>query len=46
MDECLSGDNDCDVNADCFNTVGSYSCSCNVGYIGNGTTCEGKRFEF
>ena len=29
----------CDPNAECTNTIGSYSCACTVGYTGNGTSC-------
>ena len=29
----------CDVNAQCVNTDGSFDCTCNPGYFGNGTTC-------
>ena len=25
-DECLAGDNDCDVQAECYNLVGHYEC--------------------
>ena len=32
----------CDVNAYCSNTEGSYHCSCNRGYSGNGTSCTGN----
>lgn len=31
----------CDVDAQCINTQGHYSCSCNTGYYGNGKTCTG-----
>ena len=31
---------DCDVNANCTDTVGSFNCTCNDGYSGNGTVCE------
>ena len=34
--------NDCHLNASCVNTQGSYNCSCNPTYIGNGSICEGK----
>ena len=32
----------CDLNARCNNTIGSYECTCNVGYSGDGKTCAGK----
>ena len=44
IDEC-SGTNDCDSNAQCTDTDGSYTCMCNDGYTGNGTSCDGK-FRF
>ncbi|XP_065180017.1 sushi, von Willebrand factor type A, EGF and pentraxin domain-containing protein 1-like [Sycon ciliatum] len=33
---------DCHRDAQCNNTVGSYTCSCLTGYAGNGTYCESK----
>jgi len=39
VDECLEGTDDCDVNATCANTPGSFTCTCNVGYSGDGATC-------
>ena len=42
INECeLSSLNDCDGNADCTNTIGSYTCSCNPGYEGDGFNCTG-----
>ena len=38
--------NDCYRNASCVNTQGSYNCSCNSTYIGNGFICEGKSIIF
>ena len=32
----------CDVNAACTNTPGSFTCACNIGYTGDGTSCTGK----
>ena len=39
IDECQSGDFDCDDNAECSNTPGSYQCDCRAGYSGNGMIC-------
>lgn len=41
INEC-NGENDCHQNATCTNTIGSYNCTCNDGFEGNGTSCEGK----
>ncbi len=41
-DECTDDTDDCDDNAVCTNTVGSYTCDCNVGYSGDGLNCTGK----
>eukprot|EP00286_Rhodomonas_abbreviata_P027873 CAMPEP_0181303152 /NCGR_PEP_ID=MMETSP1101-20121128/8394_1 /TAXON_ID=46948 /ORGANISM="Rhodomonas abbreviata, Strain Caron Lab Isolate" /LENGTH=1307 /DNA_ID=CAMNT_0023408683 /DNA_START=219 /DNA_END=4139 /DNA_ORIENTATION=+ len=38
IDEC-SGFNDCHANANCTDTNGSFTCTCNTGYSGNGTSC-------
>ena len=42
FDECAAKFDNCDPNAYCNNTVGSFNCTCNSGYTGNGTTCTGK----
>ena len=34
----------CDENAECTDTIGSYYCTCNTGYTGDGKTCQGKCF--
>lgn len=39
INECTVGLAKCDQNANCTNTVGSYNCTCNAGYTGNGTYC-------
>ena len=41
IDECVSTTNKCDKNANCSNIAGSFSCSCEVGYSGDGETCQG-----
>ena len=41
VDECSS--NPCHPNADCNNTLGSYFCTCQQGFEGDGiNTCSGK----
>ena len=42
VDECSTNAHRCDVNAVCNNINGSYNCSCNAGYSGDGKTCTGK----
>ena len=37
--------NDCHLNASCYDTVGSYSCECNIGFSGNGTSCAGNNLS-
>ena len=41
LDECTTGSHSCDVNSVCQNTLGSYKCSCNAGYTGDGQPCNG-----
>ena len=36
----LWGVNDCSPDATCTDTVGSFNCTCDTGYSGNGTACE------
>jgi len=40
INECLTNNGDCDINATCSNTTGSSTCTCNQYYSGNGTTCS------
>ena len=40
INEC-EGSNNCDINANCTNTQGNYTCSCNTGYHGDGVNCSG-----
>ena len=43
VDECNASSPVCDLNAKCNNTIGSYRCTCNTGYHGDGKSCQGKR---
>ena len=45
IDECLTNIHNCDTNATCMNQVGGFYCTCNLGYSGNGTTCQSKAQE-
>ena len=40
VNECLRGTDNCSINALCNDTTGSYQCSCNIGYNGNGVNCS------
>ena len=39
VDECQLDTHDCHAKATCENTLGSFICSCNAGYNGNGKAC-------
>ena len=41
VDECSAGTDNCAAEATCIDTDGSYTCTCNTGYTGNGVTCNG-----
>ena len=38
VDECIL-DSTCDINANCTNTNGSYTCTCGDGFLGDGLVC-------
>ena len=41
INECEEDLSLCDENAACQNTLGNYNCTCFLGFMGNGTYCEG-----
>lgn len=43
IDECGTNMNDCNPeNGTCTNTEGSFNCTCNVGYGGDGINCTSE----
>ena len=43
IDECSNDTlNNCHDNATCTDTVGSFECSCEEGFTGDGVNCTGK----
>ena len=46
LDECALGVDNCTRNANCTNTPGSFFCTCEVGYSGDGTVeCIGRIYS-
>ena len=43
VDECSLSLHNCHKNSNCTNINGLFLCTCDTGYTGNGTVCEGKR---
>ena len=41
IEECDLDTDNCDVNANCTDTDGSFICTCNQGYEGDGVNCTG-----
>lgn len=41
VNECTEETDNCDNYATCTNTNGSFVCTCNQGYSGDGVTCSG-----
>ena len=42
MNECETEEHNCDADANCVNTIGSFMCACKPGFTGNGVNCRGK----
>ena len=42
MQECENKIDNCNVDANCVNTKGSFYCTCRTGYSGDGVSCIGK----
>ena len=43
IDECALGTDNCDANAECTDTDGSFNCTCNPGFEGDGVNCTGMK---
>jgi hypothetical protein len=41
VNECVT-ESPCHTNATCNNTDGSYTCTCDAGYTGDGFSCGGR----
>lgn len=41
INECTTNAHNCDLQATCTNTQGSFECFCNQGFTGNGISCSG-----
>ena len=43
VNECVEGTDNCHENADCYDTIGNFTCVCSPGYSGDGVdNCTGN----
>ena len=42
QNECADGVDSCDPGATCVDTMGSFTCQCTTGWVGNGTVCNDR----
>ena len=42
IDECATDMDNCAEQATCTDNEGSFTCTCNNGYTGNGIRCDGE----
>ena len=45
INECSSNTDNCHPDSICRNSVGSFTCTCNSGFTGNGVSCSGIHFN-
>lgn len=45
IDECDITAHNCSSDASCSNSAGSFECTCNQGYTGDGIACSGENFK-
>ena len=43
IDECAVNNGGCSADANCTNTIGSFTCACNDGYTGDGLDCKSSQ---
>ena len=46
IDECIEETDNCDDNAACTNTAGTFTCLCEPGFSGDGLQCDGKALKW